>query len=62
MSEAWAILVGLVVAVEVWALLNDAEGDTLSEAIRRWAARHWARRVVVLGILAWLAWHWGLLW
>lgn len=61
MSEVWAILVGLVVAVEVWALFNDAPGDTLSEAIRAWASAHWARRVVALAVLAWLAWHWGLL-
>lgn len=62
MSGVWGFLVGLVAAVEVWALLNAPEGDTLSEAIRMWASRHWTRRVVVLGILAWLAWHWGLLW
>ena len=61
MAVIWAVLVGVVAAAEVFALLNDTPGDTFSEQVRAWARVHWARRVVVAGILVWLLVHWGII-
>lgn len=49
----WGSVFVLATAVEVWALRNGREGDTLSERIRRWF-RVDTRTGKVVFTLAWL--------
>lgn len=60
---AWLVALGLLLALEVVALVNRQPGDTLSEHVWRWfsvgdRAPFWRlRRVVLLAFMAWLTVH-----
>lgn len=60
---AWIIWIGMFLAIEGQALLNDREGDTLSEHVWKWFAikdkPRWykLRRFALLAFLAWLTTH-----
>ena len=52
----WLVLLAAVVAVEVVAIVNAREGDTLSEHTWRLVASWWGR-LVVLPSWCWATWH-----
>ena len=64
----WVFWIAMFLAIEVPAIVNKTEGDTLSEHTRRWFATRtkpmaWRiRRLVLLFFLVWLVVHFFLGW
>jgi uncharacterized protein YceK len=57
-TVAWVALAGAVVALEVVALLDEGDGDTVSAHVQYWLeTRSWARPALAAG-LGLLAYHW----
>lgn len=57
----WLALLTAVLALELWAVGNAAEGDTLSESVIPLVLSHpavwWATLVAWLAFAGWLTWH-----
>lgn len=59
---AWAVLIGVPLAVELVTISNTTAGDTLSEQVIPWLQTHpfiWASTIGLwVGMVGWLTWHW----
>lgn len=57
-AAIWIALLALPASFEMWTLLNDVPGDTLSAQVWALVDAHPLAKAAVGAFLAWLAVHW----